>query len=160
MVYYIFKNIVLHTNFKNIELDLLKWYTTLQSIQYLVDGEIDPQNLQSSVELEFTVSQNSDNLFKDWFIMKNSEMDNKKLEVTIKEVDYGKSYAVIKGIFKHKSNDGYYYPFIYVDWFEDTYKKHNKLDYHDDYYRPIRVCNDVKLWDNQGPIILSVTVDQ
>ncbi|PKB95722.1 hypothetical protein RhiirA5_473917 [Rhizophagus irregularis] len=183
MVHRIFKNIVPHTNFKNIELDLLK------------------------------------RLFKDWFIMENSEMNNEKLEVclqssefrnivlrkpasirntnigintisfhsdlalayksfgyhaslinkacnfyeyvsyiqvvqnveiqchlnkgdivTIKEVDYGESYAVIKGIFKHQNNDGYYYPFIYVDWFEDTYKKHNKLDCpifvlrHDDYY--------------------------
>ncbi|EXX54352.1 hypothetical protein RirG_235340 [Rhizophagus irregularis DAOM 197198w] len=65
---------------------------------------------------------------------------NKGDIVTIKEVDYGESYAVIKGIFKHQNNDGYYYPFIYVDWFEDTYKKHNKLDCpifvlrHDDYY--------------------------
>uniref|UniRef100_U9UK07 Uncharacterized protein n=1 Tax=Rhizophagus irregularis (strain DAOM 181602 / DAOM 197198 / MUCL 43194) TaxID=747089 RepID=U9UK07_RHIID len=52
MVHRIFKNIVPHTNFKNIELDLLKRYTTLQSIR----------------------------LFKDWFIMENSEMNNEKLE--------------------------------------------------------------------------------
>ncbi|EXX54349.1 hypothetical protein GLOIN_2v1487061 [Rhizophagus irregularis DAOM 181602=DAOM 197198] len=79
MVYRIFKNIVPHTNFKNIELDLLKWYTTLQSIRYLVNGGIDPQNLRSSVEF-MNLSQNSDSLFKDWFIMENSEMDNEKLE--------------------------------------------------------------------------------
>jgi hypothetical protein len=36
----------------------------------------------------------------------------------IQEEDYDKSYAVIKTIFKHKGNDGHYYPFIYVDWFE------------------------------------------
>ena len=35
--------------------------------------------------------------------------------VTIQVADYGESYAIIKGIFKHKSNDGYFYPFIYVD---------------------------------------------
>ena len=35
--------------------------------------------------------------------------------VTIQVADYGESYAVIKGIFKHKSNDEHFYPFIYVD---------------------------------------------
>ena len=48
--------------------------------------------------------------------------------VTIQVADYGESYAIIKGILKHKSNDGYYYPFIYVDWFENTQRNHNKLD--------------------------------
>ena len=63
--------------------------------------------------------------------------------VTIQVADYGESYAIIKGIFKHKRNDGYFYPFIYVDWFEDTHKNHDKLDCpifvlrHDDIYRKI-----------------------
>ena len=48
--------------------------------------------------------------------------------VTIQVADYGESYAIIKGIFKHKSNDGYYYPFIYVNWFKDIHRNHNKLD--------------------------------
>ncbi|CAI2186524.1 8352_t:CDS:2 [Funneliformis geosporum] len=33
--------------------------------------------------------------------------------VMIQVADYGESYVIIKEIFKHKSNDGYYYPFIY-----------------------------------------------
>ena len=53
---------------------------------------------------------------------------NKNNVVTIQVADYGESYAIIKGIFKHKSNDKYFYSFIYVDWFENTYKNHNKLD--------------------------------
>ena len=63
--------------------------------------------------------------------------------VTIQVADYGESYAIIKGIFKHKSNDEYFYPFIYVDWFENTYKNHNKLYCpifilrHDGFYRKI-----------------------
>src|SRR5438045_9742826 len=48
--------------------------------------------------------------------------------VTIQVANYGESYAIIKGIFKHKSNDGYYYPFIYVNWFENIHRNHNKLD--------------------------------
>ncbi|PKK59151.1 hypothetical protein RhiirC2_795243 [Rhizophagus irregularis] len=42
MVHCIFKNKVPHTNCKNIEFDLLKYYTTLQAIQHLADGGINP----------------------------------------------------------------------------------------------------------------------
>lgn len=48
--------------------------------------------------------------------------------VMIQVADYGKSFAVIRAIFKHKSNDGYLYPFICVDWFKDTHKIHDKLN--------------------------------
>lgn len=49
MVHRIFKSIVLHTNRKNIELDLLKHYTTLQSIRHLADGGLDPRFSQSNI---------------------------------------------------------------------------------------------------------------
>lgn len=73
--------------------------------------------------------------------------------VTIQVADYGESYAIIKGIFKHKSNDGYFYPFIYVDWFENIYKNNSRLDCpifvlrHDDFYRkifPLTVVDKVR----------------
>ena len=48
--------------------------------------------------------------------------------VTINANNFDKGYAIIKAIFKHKGNDGHYYSFIYVDWFEDTNKKHEKLN--------------------------------
>ncbi|CAI2194639.1 10731_t:CDS:2, partial [Funneliformis geosporum] len=48
--------------------------------------------------------------------------------VTIQADDHDKGYAIIKAIFKHKGNDGHYYSFIYVDWFEDTNKKHAKVN--------------------------------
>ena len=38
--------------------------------------------------------------------------------VTIQEEEYKESYAIIKGILKHKYNNGKYYAFIVVDWFE------------------------------------------
>ena len=72
--------------------------------------------------------------------------------VTIQEEDYNKSYAIIKAIFKHKGNNGYYYPFIYVDWFEDTYQKHDKLNcpkfvlYQDDSWHkifPLTVVDEI-----------------
>jgi hypothetical protein len=47
--------------------------------------------------------------------------------ITIYEEDHEESYAIIKGIFKHKGNNGKYYPFIVVDWFEDTKLEHSAL---------------------------------
>jgi hypothetical protein len=67
------------TDCKNIELDLLKRYTTLQSIRHLADGGIDHRNLQPSVGF-INISQDCNRLFKDWFIMKNSEIDNEEQE--------------------------------------------------------------------------------
>jgi len=80
MVHRIFKNMVPHINCKNVELDLLKRYTTLQSIRYLADGGIDNRYLQSNVGF-INISCETNCLFKDWFITKGSlELDNKKSE--------------------------------------------------------------------------------
>ena len=46
MVHRIFKAMVPRTNRKNIELDLLKRYTTLFAIHHLVDGGIDQRLLR------------------------------------------------------------------------------------------------------------------
>ena len=79
MVHRIFKNMVPRTNCKNIELDLLKRYMTLQSIRHLANGGIDPRNLRYSVEF-MNISQDFNHLFKDWFILESSEADNVELE--------------------------------------------------------------------------------
>ena len=47
--------------------------------------------------------------------------------VTIYEEDHEESYAIIKGIFRHKGNNDKYYAFIVVDWFEDTGIEHSLL---------------------------------
>lgn len=47
--------------------------------------------------------------------------------VTIQEEDYDECYAIIKGIFKHKGSNDNFYPFIVVNWFEDTNRIHNVL---------------------------------
>lgn len=47
--------------------------------------------------------------------------------ITINEEEFDKSYAVIRGFFKHKGNDGKYYAFIAVDWFEDINQDHQVL---------------------------------
>ena len=68
------------TNHKNIELDLLRRYTTLQSIRYLADGGIDARYLQSSMGF-INISRDTNHLFKDWFITKGSlELNNEESE--------------------------------------------------------------------------------
>lgn len=47
--------------------------------------------------------------------------------IIIQEEKYKESYAIVKGIFKHKGNDGNNYAFIVVDWFEDTKRQHSTL---------------------------------
>ena len=75
MIHRIFKNMVPHTNCKNIEFDLLKRYTTLQSIRHLADGGVDPRFSLSSIDF-INISQYSRRLFKDWFIMEDSLEEN------------------------------------------------------------------------------------
>ena len=55
MVHRIFKAIVSRTNCKNIELDLLKHYTTLFAIRYLIDGGTDRGLLRTSYGFTNTV---------------------------------------------------------------------------------------------------------
>ena len=47
--------------------------------------------------------------------------------VTIQKEKYKESYAIVKGIFKHKGNDENNYAFVVVDWFENTKKEHPLL---------------------------------
>jgi hypothetical protein len=47
--------------------------------------------------------------------------------ITIYEEDHEESYAIIKGIFQHKSNNDKYYAFIIIDWFEDSGIEHSVL---------------------------------
>ncbi|PKK56592.1 hypothetical protein RhiirC2_799691 [Rhizophagus irregularis] len=75
IVHKIFKGIVPHTNRKNIELDLLKSYTTLFAIRHLIDGGIDPRLSRSSNA--FTdLSGNFARIMSDWFIVKECLKDD------------------------------------------------------------------------------------
>ena len=47
--------------------------------------------------------------------------------VTIQEEVYKESYAIVKGIFRHKGNDENNYAFVIVDWFENTEQEHSLL---------------------------------
>ncbi len=49
--------------------------------------------------------------------------------VIIQEKEYKESYAIIKEIFKHKGNNENNYIFIIVDWFENTKKEYQLLQY-------------------------------
>lgn len=74
MVHRIFKAMVLRTNCKNVELDLLKRYTTLFAIRHLVDGGAD-QRLSQPCRGFTTMPSNFRNLLTNWYITEDITED-------------------------------------------------------------------------------------
>ncbi|CAG8828485.1 19574_t:CDS:2, partial [Cetraspora pellucida] len=54
----------------NVEFELLKHYTTLQSIRHLIDDGLDPQYSRSNNDF-VNMLQDSKHLFRNWFITEN-----------------------------------------------------------------------------------------
>ncbi|GES85966.1 hypothetical protein GLOIN_2v1790940 [Rhizophagus clarus] len=79
MVHRIFKAMVPRTNCKNIELDLLKRYTTLFAIRHLVDGGAD-QRLSQPCRGFATMSSNFRNLLTNWYITKDKVSNEQEPE--------------------------------------------------------------------------------
>jgi hypothetical protein len=71
MVHRIFKNIVPRTNQKNVDLDLLKRYTTLFAVRHLFDGGVD-KRLSSTNNALTNLPQHLKRLMDDWFIVEKS----------------------------------------------------------------------------------------
>src|SRR6266508_3693616 len=83
IVYHIFKGIVQKTNRKNIELDLLKHYTTLFAIQHLMDGNANLRFIRSCAGFSNMLS-NFKQLFSNWYIGENKLLqddDNDQVDV-------------------------------------------------------------------------------
>jgi len=70
MVHRIFKGMVPKTNRKNLDLDLLKRYTTLFAIRHLIDGGIDSRFIKSCIGFK-NMQSNFNRLFLNWYIIKN-----------------------------------------------------------------------------------------
>ena len=70
MVHRIFKKIVPKTNHKNIDLDLLKHYTTHFAIQHLIDGGADSRFIRPYTGFSSILS-NFKQLFSNWYIAEN-----------------------------------------------------------------------------------------
>ncbi|GES94412.1 hypothetical protein GLOIN_2v1790940 [Rhizophagus clarus] len=79
MVHQIFKAMVLRTNCKNVELDLLKRYTTLFAIRHLVDGGTD-QRLSQPCRGFATMSSNFRNLLTNWYITEDKVSNEQEPE--------------------------------------------------------------------------------
>lgn len=71
MVHRIFKNIVPRTNRKNIDLDLLKRYTTLFAIRHLIDGGVDRRFSFTSNAL-MNIPHHLKRMMNNWFIVEKS----------------------------------------------------------------------------------------
>ena len=74
MVHQIFKAMVPRTNRKNIELDLLKRYTTLFAIRHLIDDGTDRKLSRTSYGFT-NMSSNFGNLLTNWYITENKTQD-------------------------------------------------------------------------------------
>ncbi len=70
MVHRLFKSIVPRTNLKNVNLDLLKHYTTLFAIRHLLDGGIDLRYSTSNIGF-VNLPIHLQRMMSDWFITKD-----------------------------------------------------------------------------------------
>jgi hypothetical protein len=70
MVHRIFKGMVPKTNRKNIDLDLLKHYTTLFAIRHLTDGGIDSRFTETCTGFANS-SPKFKQLFSNWYLTEN-----------------------------------------------------------------------------------------
>lgn len=87
MVHRIFKAMVPRTNCKNVELDLLKRYTTLFAIRHLVDGGAD-QRLSQPCRGFATMSSNFRNLLTNWYITEDKVSNEQEPEENEKGLYY------------------------------------------------------------------------
>jgi hypothetical protein len=78
MVHRIFKAMVPRTNCKNVELDLLKRYTTLFAIRHLVDRGAD-QRLSQPCRGFATMPSNFRNLLTNWYITEDKVSNEQEL---------------------------------------------------------------------------------
>lgn len=87
MVHRIFKAMVPRTNCKNVELDLLKRYTTLFAIRHLVDGGAD-QRLSQPCRGFVTMSSNFRNLLTNWYITEDKVSNEQELDENVDGLYY------------------------------------------------------------------------
>ena len=72
MVHRIFKGMVPHTNLKQVELDLLRKYNTLQAFRYILDGGADHRFGESSGRFRNLIGSDCvGQILKQWFILED-----------------------------------------------------------------------------------------
>ena len=80
MVHHTFKKIVPKTNHKNIDLDLLKHYTTLFAIRHLTDNSIDSRFTRPCTGFA-NMATNFNQLFLNWYITENKLLQEEDYDV-------------------------------------------------------------------------------
>lgn len=74
-VHKIFKSMVLKTNRKVIEKDLLKRYSTIFAIRHLIDSDADKRFLRSHKGFSALKKSTYEKLFNDWFVTEDKLFD-------------------------------------------------------------------------------------
>ena len=67
MVHRIFKGMVGHTNHKNVEMDLMRRYNTVQALRHLVDGSEDPHFPGKTWIMQVPAKACLHQLLSDWY---------------------------------------------------------------------------------------------
>ena len=113
MVHRIFKGMVPNTNHKNIELDLLKHYTTLFAIRHITDGGADSRFTRFCAGFA-NMPSNFNELFSNWYISENKLLQD--------EEDHGDVNGKIKiYIFYILIKINLFFNIIFIDFFKISY---------------------------------------
>ncbi|GES98427.1 hypothetical protein GLOIN_2v1790377 [Rhizophagus clarus] len=130
MVHRIFKAMVPRTNCKNVELDLLKRYTTLFAIRHLVDGGAD-QRLSQPCRGFATMSSNFRNLLTNWYItedkVSNEQEPEENEEAISSPVDFITNYYLKEELVPSGSQLLYILKWAGMNWRHTLWKKRWRL---------------------------------
>ncbi|KAF0510987.1 hypothetical protein F8M41_018366 [Gigaspora margarita] len=120
---------------------------------HLIDSGVDIR-ISKSNQGFVNISQDFKKLFSDWFITKTNNFIQLDQDIDIEGVTYlvenscniiekyslhigdiitiqeeeKESYAILRAIFHHKGNNGYFYLFIVINWLEKTNQVHSLLE--------------------------------
>ncbi|CAB4383804.1 unnamed protein product [Rhizophagus irregularis] len=142
-VHGLYKRTVLHTNKKDLSMDLSKRDNTLQTLRYLLDGGLDEIN---NFFTNFANDTILHKLLDDWYITENGYITTKNnseifsihpdfqnirvyglwkqfkiqeqaIDVEVADSHGEQSYALIRAIMIHQDDSGNNNPFLLIDWF-------------------------------------------
>ena len=72
MVHRTFKNMIPHMNCKAIELDLTRWYNTIQALWHLADGWVDPRfNTRTNAINNLARDPSLYTILSGWYVTEN-----------------------------------------------------------------------------------------
>jgi len=81
MVHRIFKGMVGHTNRKNLEMDLMRRYNTIQALRHLVDGGNDPRFPGGNWITQVPAKKCLNKLLSGWYAIETPTLEENNADV-------------------------------------------------------------------------------